>query len=143
MNACVQVPNLFAKDELAMIMEAVTNRAKKAGRPLTPSGLYQFFVDECRANLHLVLAFSPVGGAFRARLRMFPSLVNCCTIDWFSEWPDDALKSVARHFLAEVRRIQNIGITRPGHPEFMISMQVWIHVVLHSFRDHICWPLST
>ena len=35
----------------------------------------------------------------RARLRKFPSLVNCCTIDWFSEWPSDALKSVASQFL--------------------------------------------
>ena len=26
---------------------------------------------------------------------MFPSLVNCCTIDWFTEWPADALLSVA------------------------------------------------
>jgi dynein heavy chain len=30
---------------------------------------------------------------------MFPSLVNCCTIDWFSEWPRDALYSVAARFL--------------------------------------------
>lgn len=34
--------------------------------------------------------------------RKFPSLVNCCTIDWFSEWPEDALKSVASKFLGEV-----------------------------------------
>lgn len=32
---------------------------------------------------------------------MFPSLVNCCTIDWFSEWPEEALFSVAKNFLAE------------------------------------------
>jgi dynein heavy chain, axonemal len=29
-----------------------------------------------------VLAFSPIGDAFRDRLRAFPSLINCCTIDW-------------------------------------------------------------
>ena len=28
--------------------------------------------------------------------RMFPSLVNCCTIDWFTEWPHDALEKVVR-----------------------------------------------
>ena len=38
---------------------------------------------------------SPVGSAFRSRCRMFPSLVNCCTIDWFTEWPKEALMSVA------------------------------------------------
>lgn len=33
---------------------------------------------------------------------MFPALVNCTTIDWFMEWPDDALKEVALKFLDEV-----------------------------------------
>ena len=39
---------------------------------------------------------------FRERLRQFPSLVNCCTIDWFSEWPNDALEAVALKFLKDV-----------------------------------------
>ena len=30
---------------------------------------------------------------------MFPALVNCCTIDWFMPWPEDALKSVAERAL--------------------------------------------
>jgi dynein heavy chain len=55
-----------------------------------------------RSCLHLVLCFSPVGEAFRQRLRMFPSLVNCTTIDWFSEWPLEALTSVARSFCADL-----------------------------------------
>ena len=32
------------------------------------------------------------------RLRKFPSLVNCCTIDWFSVWPNDALMATANSF---------------------------------------------
>ena len=38
----------------------------------------------------------------RDSLRKFPSLVNCTTIDWFSEWPADALKSVASRFLQDL-----------------------------------------
>ena len=50
--------------------------------------MYAFFVRRCRENLHVVLCMSPIGDAFRTRLRMFPALVNCCTIDWFTEWPE-------------------------------------------------------
>jgi dynein heavy chain, axonemal len=42
---------------------------------------------------------SPIGDAFRNRVRKFPALINCCTIDWFQAWPDDALLAVASKFL--------------------------------------------
>ena len=29
---------------------------------------------------------------------MNPSLVNCCTIDWFNEWDREAMLSVARMY---------------------------------------------
>lgn len=48
----------------------------------SPSEVYAFFIERARTNLHVVLCLSPIGDAFRTRLRMFPSLVNCCTIDW-------------------------------------------------------------
>ena len=49
----------------------------------SPVALFNYFVDRVRDQLHIVLAMSPIGDAFRNRLRKFPSLVNCCTIDWF------------------------------------------------------------
>ncbi|VVD01637.1 unnamed protein product [Leptidea sinapis] len=45
---------------------------------------------------------SPAGTSLRTRIRKFPSLVNCCTIDWFQEWPPDALLAVATRFLKDV-----------------------------------------
>ncbi|KAG2424716.1 hypothetical protein HXX76_014292 [Chlamydomonas incerta] len=62
--------------------------------------LYNFFVQEVRRNMHIVLSFSPVGDSFRERLCKFPSLVNCTTIDWFTKWPTDALHTVAESFLS-------------------------------------------
>ena len=48
---------------------------------------------------------SPIGEVYHSRLRPFPSLVNCCTIDWFSEWPDEALCSVASSFMQDITEI--------------------------------------
>ena len=50
---------------------------------------------------------SPIGDAFRTRLRQFPSLVNCCTIDWFTAWPQDALQTVAEQFLTTVDGVEH------------------------------------
>lgn len=44
----------------------------------------------------MIIAMSPLGEAFVNRLRMFPSLINGCTIDWFTEWPEEALIGVGR-----------------------------------------------
>lgn len=67
-----------------------------------------FLLQEVKKNLHIVLSFSYVGEAFRERLRKFPSLVNCTTIDWFTAWPDDALHTVAQ----QVR--VNFELVRPS-----------------------------
>lgn len=96
------MPNLYAKDEIMALFEIIRPRAKKAGMDRSNLEMFMFFVDQCRKNLHMVIAMSPFGDAFRTRLRMFPSLVNCCTIDWFSEWPVDGLKSVASSFFTSV-----------------------------------------
>jgi dynein heavy chain len=65
-----EVPNLFPYDERAAIMEQCRVMAKKAGvTPVieTPTELWQFFIQKCRENLHIILCFSPIGEAFRGR----------------------------------------------------------------------------
>jgi dynein heavy chain len=91
-----EVPNLYASDELEKIVGMVRPLAKAAGKPETRESILQYYVYLVRENLHIVLCMSPIGAGFRTRCRMFPSLVNCCTIDWFNAWPEDALFSVAQ-----------------------------------------------
>ena len=75
-----------------------------------------------RNNLHVVLSMSPVGDAFRRRCRMFPSLVNCTTIDWFSNWPTEALYSVALGLLAKIT-------STPEECKAMATTTVFMHKV--------------
>ena len=55
--------------------------------PSHRDGIFGHFISRVQDKLHIVVCMSPIGDAFRSRCRMFPSLVNCCTIDWFTEWP--------------------------------------------------------
>ena len=73
--------------------------AKAAGIIETQDALFAFFLERVRTNLHVILCLSPIGEAFRERCRMFPGLVNCTTIDWFTPWPSDALFEVASKLL--------------------------------------------
>ncbi|XP_006738893.2 dynein heavy chain 6, axonemal [Leptonychotes weddellii] len=98
-----EVPNLFEKDELEQVLAATRPRAKEVGiSEGNRDEVFQHFISRVRQKLHIVLCMSPVGEAFRSRCRMFPSLVNCCTIDWFVQWPREALLSVSKTFFANV-----------------------------------------
>jgi dynein heavy chain len=96
------IPDLFAKDEVDGILGKVRNEAKSLGYLDTPDQLWDFFLNKIKTNLHLGLCFSPVGDTFRVRARRFPGLINETVIDWFHEWPEDALLGVAGRFLAEI-----------------------------------------
>ena len=65
-----------------------------------------------RNNFHIILCMSPVGEKLRIRCRMFPSLVNCCTLIWFSSWPLEALTSVATQYLSEASSVPKSALTK-------------------------------
>ncbi|KAA0150075.1 hypothetical protein FNF29_05515 [Cafeteria roenbergensis] len=96
-----EIPSLWASDELTAIVDGVRPAVQERGIPETLDNCMRFFVSRVRDNLHIILAMSPVGDSLRVRCRNFPSLINCCTIDWYMPWPEDALLSVARQFLME------------------------------------------
>ncbi|EGW00688.1 Dynein heavy chain 12, axonemal [Cricetulus griseus] len=121
-----EVPNIFAADEKQEVMEGVRPVAQAGNKhgELSPLALFAFFVNRCKDNLHVVVAFSPIGDAFRNRLRQFPSLINCCTIDWFQPWPEDALERVAVNFLetlelTEVERKEIVPICKHFHTSIL------------------------
>lgn len=105
-----EVPNLFTIEEKQEIIEMTRLAAQGGNRNLDISimSVLGFFVNRCREKLHIMICFSPVGESFRTRLRLYPSLVNCCTIDWFEIWPEDALEQVAVRFITDLNVNENV-----------------------------------
>ena len=90
------VTNLYKLEDMEAINKVGKNLCTEKGLPVTKMNMFQSYVGQVKKNTHMVIAMSPLGEIFRARLRKFPSLVNNCTIDWFSEWPEEALLGVGR-----------------------------------------------
>jgi len=125
------VPNLYAPDEMEQIINGVRPLCKAAGKIETRDNIFAHYVQLIREHMHIVLSFSPIGDAFRNRCRMFPSLVNCCTIDWFNAWPEEALFSVANSFLSKSG--PELGITEVVEP--LCHMCVKLHRGVEEMSD--------
>ena len=97
-----EVPNLFDNDETEKIINDISPVIKKLNLSFARDAILAFFINRVKSNLHIILALSPIGSEFRVRCQMFPSLVNCCTIDWFDIWSDEALMDVAYSQISEI-----------------------------------------
>lgn len=105
MLASGEVPDMFPDDEIENIIAGVRNEVKGAGMLDTRENCWKFFIDRVRRQLKVVLCFSPVGSTLRVRSRKFPAIINCTQINWFHEWPQEALVSVSLRFLQELKAL--------------------------------------
>ena len=122
---------MFPPDEKATICDELGPKAREAGKGDNRDAILNYFVQLCRENLHIVLAFSPVGDQFRNRCRQFPSIINCCTIDWYNPWPSEALYSVA--FRQYQAKEAELGIAE--YMDSLCQMSVSIHNSVSAASD--------
>ncbi|XP_014887254.1 dynein axonemal heavy chain 9 isoform X4 [Poecilia latipinna] len=101
-----EIPDLFPDDEVENIIGSMRPEVRSLGLMDTRENCWKFFIDRVRRQLKVALCFSPVGSKLRDRSRKFPAVVNCTAIDWFHEWPREALESVSFRFLQEVENIE-------------------------------------
>jgi len=90
-----EITNLYAKEDIERMDESLSKLLSQKKIPQTKDNVYTEFIEQLRNQFHIILCMSPVGDQLRIRARKFPSLVNCCTLDWFDTWPEQALLSVA------------------------------------------------
>jgi hypothetical protein len=90
-------------------------------------GVWKYFQDKCAENLHVVLSMSPSGESLRNFCRSFPGLIGNTTIDWIFPWPQQALKSVARGYIGENRKIPD------SLKEHINDHVVFVHESMHHY----------
>ncbi|XP_012280984.2 dynein heavy chain 2, axonemal [Orussus abietinus] len=105
-----EVTNLYKDEEMEDIRNILAKEILGPKSNALPSieVVHAFLIERARSNMHIFLCMSPLGDAFRNRLRQYPALINCTTIDWFHEWPKDALLEVGNKFLQDLNLIITI-----------------------------------
>ncbi|KAI9223372.1 dynein heavy chain and region D6 of dynein motor-domain-containing protein [Blastocladiella britannica] len=118
------IPTLYAEDEKEAVLGTVRDEVTKAGMVASRENCWQYFVQKCSMNLHIVLCMSPQGDKLRERCRNFPGLVSNTVVDWFPPWPEEALRSVAETFLGDV--------VQPEYRDAIVSHMVNVHLSISS-----------
>ena len=90
------VTGLYKKEDFEPIYKVGKSLCMERNIVINPLNMFQQYLVRLQRNIHMIIAMSPLGEIFRQRLRQFPSLVTCCTLDWFSEWPEEALLGVGK-----------------------------------------------
>ncbi|XP_064322361.1 dynein axonemal heavy chain 10 [Phalacrocorax carbo] len=129
------VPALFPDDEKDTILSQIGDEATKAGVNPAKESVWQYFVNKCASNLHVVLGMSPVGDGLRTWCRNFPGLVNNTGIDWFLPWPPQALYAVAQSFVGNSRRIPSES------SKSVIEHMVMVHETVGDFSKRFLQKL--
>eukprot|EP00210_Caulerpa_lentillifera_P007994 g7633.t1 len=96
-----EVPGLFDKDELQTIFEELQKLTKEVGEGSNSDKVFNFFLERVKLNLRVVICMSPIGEEFRRRCQLFPGLLSCTSLDWFTDWPNEALYEVATKQFSE------------------------------------------
>jgi dynein heavy chain, axonemal len=87
---------LYADKELEDITNACKAECMQKGLQPNKMNIFSTYISRVKKNIHIIICMSPMSDSFATRLRMFPSLITCCTLDWFCEWPEEALLGVGK-----------------------------------------------
>ncbi|KAI3382032.1 hypothetical protein SNEBB_005932 [Seison nebaliae] len=129
------VPNIYNNDELEQIYTSMKQVVAEMDMQPTKTNLYSAFTKRVMANLHTVVCMSPIGEIFRSRLRQFPALVCCCTIDWFSAWPPEALISVANIFIRDMEDVKEDDVV--GLVQMCETIHLSVEEKSKEFKDSL------
>ncbi|XP_047613271.1 dynein axonemal heavy chain 9 isoform X1 [Phacochoerus africanus] len=129
-----EIPDLYSDDEVENIVSNVRNQVKSHGLVDTRENCWKFFIDRVRRKLKVTLCFSPVGSKLRVRSRRFPAIVNCTAIDWFHEWPQQALESVSLRFLQNTEGIE--PAVKPSISKFMAFVHTSVNQTSQSYLSN-------
>lgn len=131
-----EVANLWAPEDIEEIINNVSPMTRESGMFESRENNLKMFVFLVRENLHIVLTFSPVGTKLRTRCLQYPSIINCCSLDWYDKWPIEALYSVADREYSQWEHL-GIGTLRKDLSQLSVEIHQEVCKLSEQFYDEL------
>ncbi|CAL6027380.1 Dynein_heavy chain [Hexamita inflata] len=102
-----EIPNLFPAEDLKLLLKAMedqlkdVNDTKPEGEKLDTGkqAIMEIISERVLRNLHIIVAVTPQSAALDRIVTSFPSLLGSLTVNWFTPWEIDTLRSIAKYYL--------------------------------------------
>ncbi|VDM31178.1 unnamed protein product [Hydatigera taeniaeformis] len=92
--------SLYLEEEREIIVNDMQQEVMDAGFEASREVIWKYYSQKAMRNLHVILVMRSIGNTLRKRCSSFPCLINNTTIDWFFDWPEEALYTVAKTMLS-------------------------------------------
>lgn len=97
-----EVTNLFKSDELEEHKQELKKLEPSLKNLQSTEETYSIIIERAKVNMHIVVCMSPIGEQFRSHVRQYPAIINCTTIDWFCEWPEEAFLEISHKYFSNL-----------------------------------------
>ncbi|KAG7202889.1 hypothetical protein KM043_010036 [Ampulex compressa] len=99
-----EIPDLFSGDDRQSIIEMTRLNAQSGDKNAEMSirSVMNYFTEECKNRLHVVLGFSCTSNKFKACMHHHRNLIKQCTINIYEAWPREALVETATKYLRSI-----------------------------------------
>ncbi|CAG9327022.1 unnamed protein product [Blepharisma stoltei] len=102
--------NLYSNLEIKEIINEVRQCFGKSNSHYSNDNVLDYFFQRCKENLHIILAISPAGDNWIRKMKQYPSIINCCTIDWYESWSHETMVSIAKFIFNENKNLFDFDI---------------------------------
>lgn len=113
------VPAILEKSDKDYIDQEWGPTANELKLPNSRDTNISLFVKNIKENLHMAIAMSPSGDKLRNRCRNFPGLIANTIIDWFFEWPEDALLAVSSFLIRKINIEDDLKLKICNHMNYV------------------------
>ena len=140
MNALLasgEIPGLFEGEEFNSLIATYKEYQGNAKNVESEEDIYAKFIKNVQRNLHVVFTMNPSNPDFSNRATSSPAIFNRCVIDWFGDWPIEALNQVAKELSEHIVIPEDSVLSDEDPHSVLVRLLVEMHESVKALNQQL------